>query len=578
MSAPLPPSSNSGAFTVSLSTTPLDTTAELSSKILIDVRGASVTLRHEKLCHTVLHQVYFQLVAGQHCAIIGGNGSGKSTFLRLLRGEVWVDNPALNVNESQIIWHIQQGKNEASLPALASSTVEHSSVAEHSPIMGRRMVALVSAAKQEAYVRYEWRLNGEDILLTAFSDAELLHFIPETAQKEAVFSMAKKLKVTHLLHQEACTLSQGQLRLLLLGRALLRKPQVLLLDECMDGLDAHMRQHFLQLLEAYVQESGCTLVFTDHRPHGIPPWVQHRYSMQEGRLTAYAAPLEKKLETPASQVPPCTLQKGQTRQKTPTTPTMQTMQTMQTASAESTRASLEQEHSSTQNVPVFIRINEATVYIERKALLHNLAWTWRRGEHWMLHGENGSGKSTFLRLLAGQEHVAWGGTFERFQEREGRFISVQDIYEIQSCTALLSDKEQQCYGYDVTGLELVLSGLDHVQGVYRVYTEEEHSLAMQTLIEFHLQSLSDRRIRSLSTGQLRRLLLARLCIAEPQLLLLDEPFSGLDRTSYMAMRDMLEAQSQRVEKPAHILLVSHYQEDRLTCINRDAFMEKGFLS
>ncbi len=499
-----------------------------AQELLIDVQDAHVTLRHEKLCHQVLHHIDFQLFAGEHCAIVGTNGSGKSTFLRLLRGEVWADAVKDSCAPQPIQWYVQ-------------------GVAEKSPIMGRRMTALVSAAKQEAYVRHEWRLTGEDILLTAFSDGQLLHFIPDAVQKNAVLDMAKHIKAVHLLQQEACALSQGQLRLLLLGRALLQKPRVLLLDECMDGLDVVTRRHFITLL----QECGCTVVFTDHRPHGIPSWVQHRYTLQQGRLSI----------------------------EEPLVPTRQGVTTAKDTTNTCLNNSVVQSKSN-ETGPVFIHIAQGTVYLERKALLHDISWTWRQGEHWMLHGENGSGKSTFLRLLAGQEYVAWGGTLQRFCQNQGTndFVPVQDLAGIQAYTALLSDREQQCYGYDVTGVELVLSGLEWVQGVYREYSEEEYARAEQLLADFQLLALTDRRIRSLSTGQLRRLLLARLCMARPQLLLLDEPFSGLDKQSYNAMRQMVEMQCERKDNPAHILLVSHYEEDRLACINRDALLKEGVLS
>ncbi len=499
-----------------------------AQELLIDVQDAHVTLRHEKMCHQVLHHIDFQLFSGEHSAIVGANGSGKSTFLRLLRGEVWADAVKDSCAPQPIQWHVQ-------------------GVAEKSPIMGRRMTALVSAAKQEAYVRHEWRLTGKDILLTAFSDGQLLHFIPDAAQNDAVQNMAEHIKATHLLQQEAYTLSQGQLRLLLLGRALLQKPRVLLLDECMDGLDVATRRHFTTLL----QECGCTLIFTDHRPHGIPSWVQHRYTLQQGCLSA----------------------------EEPSEPAKQGGMGLVNNANNSLKNSVV-ENTQSKASPVFIHIAQGTVYLERKALLHDISWTWRQGEHWMLHGENGSGKSTFLRLLAGQTYVAWGGTLQRFYQKQGSsdFIPVQDLASIQACTALLSDREQQCYGYDVTGLELLLSGLEWVQGVYREYSEEEYARAEQLLADFQLLALADRRIRSLSTGQLRRLLLARLCMARPQLLLLDEPFSGLDKQSYSAMRQMVEMQCERKDNPAHILLVSHYEEDRLACINRDALLKEGVLS
>ncbi len=475
---------------------------------LIELQGVSVSLRHGKHYHQVLHEVNFSLQQGEHVVVVGENGAGKSTFLRLLRGEVWA-------TSGNITW-------------------QHQGQPETSPIMGRRMTALVSHAKQEAYTRFAWRLSGEDVLLTAFSDAELLHFITDATQKRAVQNMAQRLKVTHLLSQEACTLSQGQLRLLLLGRALLKNPAVLLLDEYMDGLDATHGKNILKLLE----ECQCTMVVTAHRAQGIPAWIKQAYHLQAGRLQAFR------------------------QQKAPLIPQGLSQQKSGTCSFH--------------NAPTLIDIHKGNVFVDRKHILYDISWVWRQGEHWQIVGANGSGKSTFLRLIAGAEYI----TFEE-ESHLHRYSFVQkcagekvnDLAGMR--TGLLSDATQHSYAYDVTGLELALSGIDKVEGVYRTYSEEEYGMAENILQKFRLNTLADRHIRSLSTGQLRRLLLARLLMGAPELVLLDEPFSGLAHASYIAIRDMLEEEVHT--RAVHVLLVSHYAEDRLPCINKSAHMQDGRL-
>ncbi len=486
---------------------------------LIELSAVNVSLRHEGFCQEVLHNITFNLEEGQHVAILGANGAGKSTFLRLLGGEIFA-------TAGNITWHLH-GK------------------AEQSPIMGRRMATLISHAKQEAYVRQEWRLSGEDILLTAFSASstdQLLYFIPDAEQKKAAQRMAESINAKHLLHQEACTLSQGQLRLLLLGRALLRSPKVLLLDEYLDGLDDANRINILHVLK----DCGCTLVLTDHRENAIPTWVKHIYTMEQGHLLKNTVPATTKADASLSTIP--VNEKALPRQT--------------------------QQNKDIKKL-TFIDIQNATVFIDRNPILRRICWQWQEGEHWRLHGVNGSGKSTFLRLLAADEHVAFdGGTLRRRFKRFGE-KHVSELALVRSGLALLSAELQQTYGYDVTGLECVLSGLDTVQGTYRIYDEKEITQAQEFLRRFHLQNLEDRRIRSLSTGQLRRLLLARLLMGEPELLLLDEPFSGLDQASYKAMRHLLEEEA--FSGRVHILLVSHYEDDHLACINRQMCMQQGQL-
>ncbi len=505
-------------------------------KKLIFLQNATVTVKDGAHKRRILKGVDFTLHKDEHCAILGSNGAGKSTLLKLLRGEIWPD--AQQSHESAPVTWYCNGK------------------AETSRIMAKRMTGLVSAAKQERYVRHEWRLSGEDILLTAFSDGELLFFIPEQKQRDAARAMAEKLRCTHLLHQEACTLSQGQLRLLMLGRVLLRAPQVLLLDEYLEGLDAAARELMLKVLK----DCGATVVFTGHRAASIPPWVKKIYTMENGALTPHA-PKQENLSTFFTQSKDCP------------SSCEQALRPAQEQKGSGHGAPVELPFDAQQEAKHII-VNQATVYVERKALLHDINWQWRKGEHWFLHGANGAGKSTFLRLLAGDEHPALGGSVKHYSLKNKNMPEhLRDRVSLSRVVRLVSDKEQMTYAYDVTGLELVLSGLDHVQGLYREYSQAEQDAARSMLQKFSLEALEARLTSACSTGQMRRLLLARAFMGEPEILLLDEPFSGLDAESYIHMRHMLESMSEEVS----LLLVSHYEEDRLSCINSDAIMDAGRL-
>lgn len=94
--------------------------------------------------------------------------------------------------------------------------------------------------------------------------------------------MARRLDALPLLDRSIRTMSQGQLRLLLLGRALVRRPRLLLLDESTDGLDGKHREIFDSVLKDAAQES--TVIMATHRESRIPSWCRVRLYMQEGRL------------------------------------------------------------------------------------------------------------------------------------------------------------------------------------------------------------------------------------------------------------------------------------------------------
>ncbi len=483
---------------------------------LVDIEHVSLFLPGDASHTLVLHDIVWTVERGAHCALLGPNGSGKSTLLRLLRGELW---PA----QGHIRWLGMDGPEE-------------------SPLTGRGLTALVSPLQQETYQRQAWDLSGRDLLLTGFEDTPLLYSQADAALEDTVETMARSLHIEGLLERRLPTFSQGQLRLLLLGRALLRKPALLLLDEYDDGLDTRYQHIFFDILATYADH--CTVIMSAHRPASIPHWCAGRRYMREGRL--FSAPPVTSAQSQAPAVAP----------KQYITP---------------------RRHED--DGSPLLELENVCVYIDHTKVLHNITWSLHRGENWRITGANGSGKSTLLRLLAGDEFVADGGHITRILPSEGGTVVTLDA--VRRGIRVVADLSQALYGYDLNALHMVCTGFDNSIGVYRQFSNTEFAEAraaikllfpeMEPPALLHLEKQS---IRRLSSGQLRRLFLARALMGQPDILLLDEPCSGLDASAHFGYLHLLDILA---ERDIQIILVSHHDDDAPLCINREAQMENGRL-
>lgn len=482
---------------------------------LARISGASAFIPGAKDRSLVLRDINWQIAAGCHTAVLGANGAGKSSLLRLLAGD-------LRPCRGEVVWK-QNGKWD------------------DSAITGREITALVSPHIQAVCQLHGWDVTVEQMLAGAESASPLAYAkTPDENAARRIAAIMEELQALELLVMHLPELSQGQLRLALLARALLARPRLLLLDEWADGLDSAKRQAVASLLLAC--SSDITMIFASHRASGIPHWIREFMHMRAGRLLPGA---------------PCT----------------------QLESAKNPCPSVTRPEQARKGETV-LSVANASVYIDRRPVLRGISWTLKKGEHWRISGPNGSGKSTFLRMLAGDELVAAGGRLRLWSQQLGR--EVETLEEKRRVISLVSDLGQALYGYALTGRELLLSGCDNSIGVYREFTEAEKSRA-DALLELFFSSAAEMArasIRRVSTGQLRRLFLARALMTAPEILLLDEPCSGLDAESRTAYLELL-ARVARGEMPLgptpQIVLVSHYAEDVPDFVRWEARMENGCL-
>ncbi len=457
---------------------------------LVQLDNVSVSLAGKR----ILHGVTWRWRHGESWAVLGANGSGKSTFLRLVAGELHPD-------------PVDGGRRTYGLNGEASTCA--AGLRDH--------LAFVSPEQQERYLNLEWVRTGRDVLLTGFHQTDYLYRRLTAEQQATAGKLAEELQLGPLLRRDVQTLSQGEFRRVLIARALLGKPRVLLLDEFTDGLDAAMRATLLAAVQRAAM-SGTSVLLATHREDELLPVLRRRLVLENGRITT-----KERGELPANHA-------NEAEEPSPRS----------TVGIHSRHIRVIREQSSfgpSRSLrpfaaePFLFRLCNVSVYLDRKPILKNLNWEMRPGEHWAVTGPNGSGKSTFLKLLLGELHPAVGGTLERFNETQRH-----TLWEIRARTGYVGPDLQTAYRDALSAREVVASGWFASIGLLDAVTRAQWQRVDEVLAQLSLGTLAREQFLHLSYGQRRRVLLARALVHRPQALLLDEPLDGLDAESLSLMR------------------------------------------
>jgi molybdate transport system ATP-binding protein len=207
--------------------------------------------------------------------------------------------------------------------------------------------------------------------------------------------------------------------------------------------------------------------------------------------------------------------------------------------------------------------------VDGRDVLRGLDFTLRRGERVAVVGANGAGKSTFLRLLAGDEQPAVG-TIARLDQ--GLRASA---LELRGRIGVVSPELQARHRFDATGEDVVLSGFHGTIGLAAPPTEVERAAAARALARLGIGHLARRHLLTLSYGELRKLLLARALAPAPEALLLDEPLAGLDAASRAWVQD---AVVEACARGAALVTVTHHEDELPRGVERAAILEGGRLA
>jgi len=501
--------------------------------------------------HVVLDGVNFALDANERVAVIGKNGGGKSTLMKIIAGLCEID-------EGRII--TQNGLNIQML-AQTPKFDENLSVKD---ALRRELAEIYAALSEYDAISSEIAAQPENKELLARQD-ELIKFIEAKDGWQIDNKIEQVLQNFGLKiyeNRSVCTLSGGEIRRVALGALVLKKPDVLLLDEPTNHLDVYM----VKFLEEMLLASKQTIVFISHDRYFIDRLATRSIEIEEGKISNFdggyenylrrkqemLASLEKSHETLLKQLRAeeewlhrgvkARLKRNEGRKAR----IMQMRQDAKKNPGAIRRVRLELERASRSfngtggdnRKKMLFECTNIGKILNGKVLFKGFSARVLQGERIGIVGANGAGKSTLLKILLGHSKID-AGEIKRGEIRIGYFD--------QTRSGITDDKSI---------IEIFCpNGGDHisVRGSYmHVYGYLKNFLFPKEFL--------DKPVGVLSGGEKNRLALAKLFTEQYDCLILDEPTNDLDIATINILEDYL------LSFEGAVIIVSHdrYFIDKIT--------------
>jgi len=495
----------------------------LLAEPFISLNNISIRLQEQIL----FKDLTWEILSDQHWAVIGPNGSGKSTLMQAICGD-------LPVVRGNIVYHFaQRDKNTAPDKQIAYVNFESQ----------RRVLG------SEPFYQERWNIGVEEdaLAVSEFLSERSVNSInafqivehradPGFAARQR--EVIEQLELGELLERNVVQLSNGERRKVLIARALLKNPRLLILDNPFNGLDERFRKKLAENLDNLMCGELRVIIVATSRDE-LPRGITHILSVRDNHVVAQG--------------------------------TCETIPTNGRGSNALTNLTNNAAHPNVQPDPsrkILVQMQNVNVSYNGTPILHGINWVVRENERWALLGPNGAGKTTLLSLILADNPQAYANDITLFGKRRG---SGESIWEIKQNIGWVAPELQLYYPRNATVLDVACSGWFDSVGLYRECSAEQRAVAEKWLGEFGMSERADIALEKISEGEQRLALLARAMVKEPTLLVLDEPCQGLDAEN----RDRVLEAVDHVSVRASMIYVTHRADEIPSSITHTLRLNEG---
>ena len=488
--------------------------------------------------------VNFVMEQGEHIALVGPNGGGKSLLVDILIGR----------------WPLLMNEVKYHFPSSDAGMVCDDI---------RYITFRDSYGDADGTFYYQQRWNSQDMEVTPL----VRELLPEAKDKAWGKTVNDLFGIEEMLDKHIVLLSSGELRKFQLAKALMNRPSVLILDNPFIGLDVAARDLLRHLLTDLIANTHLQVMLMLSREDEIPSFITHvvrvdglvcgekeciRISPLEQRLLSFRAEHREAKNLGNTQVDAPEI----LRRYAP----LDDRGGVNDISLQDDNFGMDAKEGKEE----IIRLNKVSIRYGERTILKELDWVVRKGEKWALTGGNGSGKSTLLSLICADQPQSYACDIALFGRRRG---TGESIWEIKKHIGYVSPEIHRAYLKNMPAIDIVASGLHDSVGLYVRPKPEQRCVCERWMEVFGIGELKDRSFLQLSSGEQRLVLLARAFVKEPDLLILDEPLHGLDTANRQLVRGIIDDYCRRDGKT--LVMVSHYEDEFPPCITHALHLKRN---
>lgn len=471
----------------------------MNNSLVFELKNVSL----KKWMRTIFTGLNWAFHSHQNWAIVGPNGAGKTILAEAIAGKGWV-------SEGHIDY--------ALIGKPMDSTIDLRDYISY--------VTFTEQSRQFNYANFYYQQRFQSTESDQAITVEQYLFGEEDLPgSDPLFEI---LNIAPLLKLHFIKLSNGQTRRVRLAKALRKAPKLLIVDNFFTGLDQDTRDNLAQLLNKLTEKGLKIILVTSSEM--LPQCITHVLEIDnfaaKGQSTraAYQAQVEKKMPTSRGSI------------------------ALKPEFAQSNKT----KHY---EFDLAVQMKNVNLSYGNKPILSGINWTIQKGEKWALTGPNGSGKTSLLSLIYADNPQAYSQKIRLFDRPKG---SGESIWQIKQKIGFISPELFTYFRSSKPALEVAATGYTDTLVLQRKISPIQQAELEHLFEFFSMTALLRRPYHHLSTGEQRMVLIIRSLIKNAPMLIMDEPFQGLDAGYQKRCLELLEAYC---HDDRTLIYVSHYEQE-----------------